>query len=154
MAKIYLNGSKSHIDELPVPERYTNTKIKVTVKVVPAESGIIKIAGYSVIDCKLNTPPGNNGILKTMFVNFTDEPLTHALKMFGEVLEVEANVSKIKDVSSAKNGSKIPVTCKLEVEAGDDLLKEYELSDRDNPVANPVFIFRIMLNPQTAADEI
>jgi len=131
MAKFVFNNGK--LKDLTIPFKFDSTKIFVSAEVVP-EDDMISIAGHSIIDCLK---------IEIEDVIFSDHGLNHAKKLYDHALEVEVNASKIKTGNGEGNGSKIPLNCKLLIEAGDDLLEEFELSDRKTPTANSIFIFRI-----------
>jgi hypothetical protein len=131
MAKYVFNNGK--LKDLTIPGRFDSTKIFVSAEVVP-DDDIISIAGHSIIDCLK---------IEIEDVIFSDHGLNHAMKLYDRALEVEVNASKIKTGNGDGNGSKVPVNCKLVIEAGSDLLEEFELSDQKSPTANSVFIFRI-----------
>jgi hypothetical protein len=131
MAKFLYNNGK--FKELSIPKKYDKTKIFLTVTVVP-DDDIIQIAGHSIITCLL---------VEVQDVIFSDHGISQSNKLYGQQLEVNVDASKIKVAESDKIGSKVPITCKLIIEAGDDLLEEYELDDKKNPTSNSMFIFRI-----------
>jgi hypothetical protein len=119
--------------ELIIPKEHEKTKIFLTTEVVP-ENVMISIAGHAIIRClKIE-------IERPIFDN---HPLTHAEKLNGKTLTLEVNVSKIKTGEGEENGAKIPVNCKLIIEAGDTLLEEYELDDKKTPTSNSIFTFTI-----------
>jgi len=131
MAKFLFNNGK--LKDLTIPGQFDSTKIFVSAEVIP-DDDVISVAGHSIIDCLK---------IEIEDVIFSDHPLNHAMKLYDHALEVEVNASKIKTGNGEANGSKVPLNCKLQVEAGDALLEEFELSDKKTPTANSVFIFRI-----------
>ncbi|WP_118953199.1 hypothetical protein [Taibaiella helva] len=127
-------------DTLVLPAKYQNTKLYLSANVAP-DNNVISIAGHSVINCLQ---------IEIEAVSFTDHPLDYANKLYGATLSVEVNVSKIKTGESDDDGSKIPVKCSLIVDAGNDLLQEYQLDDKKTPTANSRFFFTITLKaPQS-----
>ncbi|WP_298739209.1 hypothetical protein [uncultured Chitinophaga sp.] len=131
MAKYLFNNGK--FKDLIIPAQFDSTKIFLSAEVTP-ENDMISIAGHSIIQCLK---------IEIADVIFTDHPLNHARKLYDRTLEVEVNASKIKTGEGEGNGSRVPVNCKLTIEAGDNLLEEFELNDKKSPSANSVFIFRI-----------
>ncbi|WP_162903088.1 hypothetical protein [Taibaiella koreensis] len=127
-------------DTLILPVKYQNTKLYLTANVVP-DNTVISIAGHSVINCLQ---------IEIADVTFSDHPLDYANKLYGATLSVEVNVSKIKTGESDDDGSKIPVSCSLIVDAGNDLLQEYQLDDKKTPTANSRFFFTIALKAEQA----
>jgi len=131
MAKYLFNNGK--LKDLTIPGQFDSTKIFVSADVIP-DDDVISVAGHAVIDCLK---------IEIEDVIFSDHVLNHARKLYDHALEVEVNASKIKTGNGDANGSKIPLNCRLLIEAGDNLLEEFELSDKKSPSANSVFIFRI-----------
>ena len=131
MAKFELNNGNEL--ELIIPSKYNSTKLYISLKIIP-NSNDIKIAGFSIINCLYF------GIEKVIF---TDYPLTYSKEIYEKILFVEVDVSKFKVITSDKNAKSIPVDCVLIIEAGDNLLEEYSLSDKDDCSEKSVFQFKI-----------
>lgn len=131
MATIKWNNG--NIQDVSLENLPARTKIFLTVHVYP-EDEIIKIAGHSVIDCL------NIDIQDVMFQQFQ---LGTVSKLAGQTCNLEVNASKIKVEQSDEDGSKIPITCELNIETEDSILEEFELNDKKKLSANSIFIYKL-----------
>lgn len=119
--------------ELKIDSKYNVTKLFITV-IIKAETTSIKFAGRSRINCLFR---------ETKDVIFTDYALAYANELFNKDLSVKVDATKFKVTDEDIDVSKTPITCELIIEAGDDLLEKYILSDVENPSVNSIFIFKV-----------
>jgi len=131
MATIKWNNG--NIQDVSLEGLASKTKIYLTVHVFP-EDEIIKIAGHSVIECL------SLDIQDVMFQQFQIGTVS---KLTGQTCNIEVNASKIKVKQSDEDGSKIPITCLLNIETEDSILVEYELNDKKKLSANSIFIYKL-----------
>ena len=131
MAEFKLNDGNPV--QLKIDPNYDQTKIYISVDVIP-ENDIIKVGGMSNVNCI------NFEILDLIFKDYS---LDYSFKLYTKILNVEVHATKFKVKESDLTPDKIPVTCKLNIEAGDNFIKEYTLDDTSDLTINSVFIYKI-----------
>jgi len=131
MAEFKLNNGNPV--ELKIDPKFDQTKIYISVDVIP-DNDVIKVGGMSIIKCN------NFEILDLIFKDYS---LDYSFNLYSKTLNIEVHATKFKIKESDLMPDKIAVTCKLTIEAGDNLLNEYTLDDRSNLTINSVFTFNI-----------
>lgn len=131
MASIKLNDGKIQI--LKIDPKYRNTKFYLTVNSEPSSNDII-LAGATGVG--LFTYKSRN-------LQFEDEILGYGFELENNILEVNVRPTKFPSNRGELEVSNVPVKCKLAIEAGDDLIERFILTDQQNLSINPVFEFKI-----------
>jgi|WetSurMetagenome_2_1015567.scaffolds.fasta_scaffold558684_1 hypothetical protein len=131
MAEFKLNNG--NVKDLTIDQKYDRTKIYLSVNIL-CENDAIKVGGMTVINCLYPE-------IKDVIIS--DYPLTYTHDLYEKELLVKADVTKFKVKDAGSIAADVPVTCKLTLEAGDDLLENYLLDDTSNCTINSIFIFRI-----------
>jgi hypothetical protein len=136
MAEFKLNNGNPV--DLKIDSVYNKTKIFVSVEIVP-DNVAIRIAGHSIIKCIYTD---------TKDVVFTNYPLDYLKELYDKTLSIKIDATKFKVTEDKIDPNKIPISCKVIIEAGDDLLEHYTLDDKSDCTVNSVFIFKIQFKNQ------
>ncbi len=132
MAEFKYNNGKPIA--LPVKAAYDQTPISVTLKAVPAEDSI-RLGGHSIISCLT---------FEIEDVTFEDFDLDVAHKLYDQTLKVKTDVTKYKVVDGTGDTTKVPVSCTLLIQAGNDTLAEYALDDAVNPTGHSRYTYLVL----------
>lgn len=134
MAEFFFN--EGNAKDISIDSRYNKTKIFISLMIIP-ENVDIRVAGYSRIFKKLKES-----------VTFFDEPIDYAQDLYEKTIEILADATKFKILDSKVKASTIPITCKILIEAGDDLIGEFSINDSSNCTINSIFSFKLKFTKQ------
>lgn len=127
--------NNGNLTDLEIDSKYLNTKIYISVN-LKADAKSIKFAGRARITCLTHVTKSK--------VIFNDHALGYANELYGKSLLLKIDATKFNPKEDGKKASETPLTCELIVEAGDDLIKKYNLSDSEEVTVNSIFIYKII----------
>jgi len=127
-----INFNNGDVTDIKINGKYDKTNLYLSAEITIANTSI-KIAGHSIINL--------DGKASIEDVQFHNHLLDYSFNLYTKLLVVIVDVSKFKIEEKDLEESDQVATCKLKIEAGDDLINEYSIDDSSKIKSNSVFNF-------------